>query len=74
MLNESQRVLRATISWQKTAESAYVFNAFFEGKEVRLRLNDFPDEPLCTLFVSIDEIQVDEFPKCWTLPRHRGEQ
>ena len=73
MSNVAEQLQRTNIGWQKTNESAYLFKALFNGKEVRLRLNDFPDEPLGTLFVDAHEVQIEDFPRCWTLPRHRGE-
>ena len=71
MPNTLEKLLRTNIEWQKTEGSSYVFTASFDGKEVKLRLNDFPEEPLCTLFTGDQETQIHEFPKCWTLPRHR---
>lgn len=65
---------QARIDWQKTSESPYVFQAVFQGKAVRLRLNDFPEEPLCTVIIDGAETDLHEFSKSWTLPRHRGEQ
>ena len=69
-----EQMQQAKIDWQKTTESPYVFEASFNGTVVRLRLNDFPDEPLCTVIIGDREMDIHEFPKSWTLPRHRGEQ
>ncbi len=65
---------QSKVDWQKTAESPYLFRAVFQGKTVNLRLNDFPDEPLCTVIIDGKETNLDDFPKSWTLPRHRGEE
>ena len=70
----TEELRRAKVDWQKTPESPYLFEAVWNGREIRLRLNDFPDEPICTLLVGAQETQLDEFPKGWTLPRHREEQ
>jgi len=61
----------ARVEWKTTDESPYVFQAVFQGKTVKLRMNDFPDEPLCT--VTIDECESDlhEFSPHWILPRPR---
>ena len=68
-----ERLHLAKIDWEESSESAYVFIATIHGKDIFLRLNDFPAEPLCTLFVDSDELDVEHFPKTWTLPEHRGE-
>jgi hypothetical protein len=70
LLNQLQQ---ARVDWQKTSESPYAFQAMFQGKVVRLRLNHFPEEPLCTVILDGIETDLHEFPKSWTLPRHRGE-
>lgn len=66
-----QKILHSRIDWETSAESPYLFQAVLEGRAVRLRLNDFPDEPLCTLIVEGKETDLHEFPPVWTLPRHR---
>jgi hypothetical protein len=67
------KLQQSRVDWETTKESPYIFEATLDGKLVRLRLNDFPDEPLCTVIVDGKETDLDEFPKIWTLPRHRGE-
>jgi hypothetical protein len=64
---------RSKVDWRKTSESPYVFQHIFQGKTVYLRLNDFPDEPLCTVIIDGQETDLNELPNHWTLPRHRGE-
>ena len=66
------KLQQTPIGWMETAESRYVFHALVSGKELKLRLNDFPDEPLCTIIIDQQETDLDEFPKVWTLPRHRN--
>lgn len=70
---EVEKLKALQIDWQKSQESEYVFCADFQNQILKLRLNDFPDEPLCTLIVSGVETDLEEFPECWTLPRHRNE-
>jgi hypothetical protein len=74
MTSVLEQLQNAKMDWQTTSESPYIFQAVFEGKTIRLRLNDFPDEPLCTVFIEGTETDLHEFPTFWTLPRHRGEQ
>lgn len=73
MANTLDRLLQSAIDWEATQESPYLYQAAFENRTVRLRLNDFPEEPLCTAIVDGVETDLHDFPKGWTLPRHRGE-
>jgi hypothetical protein len=68
-----ERLLAAKIDWLEPPSSLY-FQATFEGKNVRLRINDFPEEIMCTMFVDNEEQNWDQFPPNWILPRHRGEE
>ena len=71
MKDVTTELLKAKIDWQKVSDSPPVFETQFQNKSIRLRLNDFPEEVLCTLFVDDDEVDLDDFPSNWTLPRHR---
>jgi hypothetical protein len=66
-----EQLRQAHINWEYTNDSKYVFFANFNGKTVRLRLNDFPDEPICTVIINNQEIDVEPFPDNWLLPTHR---
>jgi len=61
----------ARIDWDSSVKDPYLFVATFQGKQVYLRLNEFPAEPLCTVLVDGIGSDLHEFPKSWTLPRHR---
>jgi hypothetical protein len=61
------------MDWQSTDNYPYVFQGVFQGQVVQLRLNDFPEEPICTVIADGTETDLQEFPKSWSLPRHRGE-
>jgi len=63
----------AKMNWLSTERNPYVFQGVFQGQSVQLRLNDFPEEPLCTVIAGGTETDLHAFPKTWTLPRHRGE-
>ena len=71
MSNFLEKLQLSKVDWETSKDSPYIFEAVSEGKMVRLRLNDFPDEPLCTVIVDGAEANLDDFPKTWTLPRHR---
>lgn len=74
MANLLDQLQQSRVDWDTSQESPYVFQTVFQGRSVRLRLNDFPEEPLGTLLIDDAETDLHEFPKNWTLPRHRGEQ
>jgi hypothetical protein len=74
MTNLLDQLQQCPLDWVTTKESPHIFQAVFQGKVVRLRLNDFPEEPLCTVILDSGETDLDEFPKTWRLPRHRAEQ
>jgi hypothetical protein len=60
------------IDWQKTTEP-YIFSTMVNGQQVRLRLNSFPDEPMCTVIWSDGvEQDLDDLGADWTLPKQRG--
>jgi hypothetical protein len=68
-----EKLLKMKIDWRKTQIDKYTFSATIGGDEYFLRLNDFPEEPLCTIIISGNEINLEDLGKNWTLPRHRGE-
>ena len=44
----------------------FPYKAVHNGDELILRLNDFPAEPLYTLFVNGEEIiDIEDFPENW---------
>ena len=73
MMNFVKELLNMSVDWQKTKESPYVFSARIAGRLVRLRLNDFPEEPLCTVLWEGRDQDLEDLGKAWTLPKHRGE-
>jgi len=68
-----EKLKASRIDWQESKESEFVFHTDFLNHLVRLRLNDFPDESLCTLIFDGVETDLEEFPECWSLPRHRNQ-
>ncbi|HMY56525.1 MAG TPA: hypothetical protein PK671_26385 [Candidatus Obscuribacter sp.] len=71
MNKEIEQMQAARLDWEPTPECAFLFRSLFRNKQVQLRLNDFPDEPLCTVIVGGVETDLEDFPKTWTLPKHR---
>lgn len=66
-------LLQTRVDWKTSDDDPYVFQALYRGNVARVRFNDFPDEPICTVIVDGVETDLEEFPDCWTLPRHRNE-
>jgi len=60
------------IDWENT-DSPHVLRAVVDGREIRLRFNDFPEEPLCTLIWEGGEQNLNDRGPDWTLPEERGE-
>ena len=66
-----QQLLRSRLDWKEVSDNPYLFEGVFQSQKVRLRLNNFPAEPICTLLVDGEEQHLEEFPSTWTLPGHR---
>ena len=60
------RLFDSRIRWIKTADEYFPYEAEVNGCRLRLRVNDFPDEPLYTLIVEerVSE-SFDDFPPTW---------
>jgi hypothetical protein len=43
----------------------------FEGNHLRLRLNDFPDEPIYSLLFQDERLVLEELPEKWELIRNK---
>jgi hypothetical protein len=61
----------AAIAWEQSSKGHYWFTTEFQSNAYLLRLNDFPAEPICTVFIDGVEFDLDDFPGSWTLPEHR---
>ena len=57
------------VVWHHAADLDHPYEAEVEGQRWRLRLNDFPAEPLYTLFVEGAAIEdVESWPAAWRRP------
>lgn len=72
-MEDIEKIFNQKIDWQKSTESEYIFTANIDKKLWKLRLNDFPEEPLCTLIWEYGKQDLEEIGEHWTLPVHRGE-
>lgn len=55
------------LTWIATRNDPTFFEAVFEGEHVQIRMNDFPDEPIYTVFFRGEEIDIEESPRKWHL-------
>ncbi|MFD7026768.1 hypothetical protein ACFWAR_01885 [Streptomyces sp. NPDC059917] len=59
----------AQVAWYDTGNHVFPYAARVEGRWLVLRLNDFPEHPLLTLFIDARVIaDVDDAPTGWRLP------
>jgi hypothetical protein len=73
MALDLHQLVHEKIEWVKSPAIPYTFVAIVQEEEVKLRLNDFPDEPLCTVIWKGGERDLEELAPSWTLPSHRGQ-
>jgi hypothetical protein len=60
-------LLTQEINWDRVEEPEFPFSTRHNGKEMCIRLNDFPAEPLYTLISDGSEIvSFDDWPESWT--------
>jgi hypothetical protein len=63
----------SVVDWHLMPDRPYHFAVTVASNECVLRLNDFPDENIATIWVEDMRHELDEFPVGWRLPQHRGE-
>jgi hypothetical protein len=62
--------LRMTVTWRRVRSNAFPWAARIGGAWHVIRLNDFPDHPLHTLFIDGARIgDLDDLPDSWHLDR-----
>ena len=61
-----------SVVWERDPDNQYLFHARWDGLNVSMRLNDFPEESLFTFFVEGSPVaERDQFPRSWRLPDPR---
>ena len=71
---EPESLLARKIDWLATPDDPYLFYANIDGERYELRLNDFPQEALCTIEVGGLACDLNCcWGRQWRLPKHRGE-
>jgi len=62
------------LQWPLTRDPEFPYSSSSQGRTLRLRLNDFPDEKLYSLMLADEEItSFDEWPKIWSRPNRLAE-
>jgi len=57
------------IVWEHSGDGEFPYRATVEGQTLTIRVNDFPDEPLYTLFVGDIEFEdLEDWPPLWVRP------
>ena len=57
------------IVWEHSGDGEFPFRATIGGRNVTIRVNDFPAEPLYTLLVDgVDRDDLEDWPSVWTKP------
>jgi hypothetical protein len=55
-----------SLFWVRTKSAEFPFELRSDGQLWRIRINDFPDEPMYTLFIEHEEIEsFDDWPISW---------
>lgn len=61
-------LLEEELHWKPTPGSGVGFvSGTYKKEECHLKMNNFPEEPLWTLFYNNESIDFDETPKKWTV-------
>ena len=57
------------ITWHATGDGEFPYRVRHEGRELTIRVNDFPAEPHYTLIVDGSEAtDLDDWPPAWKRP------
>lgn len=59
-------LIKASVSWKQTDDVDFPYELHFEGVHWKIRLNDFPDEPLFSVFENGRHVaDFDDWPAHW---------
>jgi len=63
-----KNLVKQKIGWRRDPENLQMFySPELDRKNYKLRMNDFPEEPLWTLFCDGVEIDIEETPSRWEI-------
>ncbi len=67
-MNAFESVMDQRLIWSPASGTERdFFSDVYPGETCFLRINDFPDEPLWTLFLNGESFNFDETPPKWTV-------
>jgi hypothetical protein len=64
----TEEVLNQEVYWERVTPQGVEYVATVKGHLCRLRMNNFPEEPLYTLTVGTERVNLDDAPKSWHFP------
>jgi hypothetical protein len=68
----SDRRHATAIAWEHTGDGEFPYRAELDGRELVVRVNDFPAEPLYTLLIGGAEVEdLEDWPAAWVRPDDR---
>jgi hypothetical protein len=66
-------ILALPIAWEPTGDGEIPYRAEVDGRAHRIRVNDFPAEPLYTLLVDGEVLaDLEDWPVAWVKPPIAG--
>lgn len=66
-ISDPRRILAATVEWVADPDDLMWLRSSFEGSEIYLRINYFPDENLYSLWVGEGEfVELEDMPAQWS--------
>jgi hypothetical protein len=64
-----ERCLTHPLAWRPAMGAEFPYFATVSDQEWRIRINDFPAEPMYTLVINSTAVgDFDEWPDCWRRP------
>lgn len=64
-----ERLVATPISWQHTGDGIVPYSSRVGDRDLTIRINDFPEEPLYTLMFGDQEIvDLEDWPVAWQCP------
>ena len=61
-------IFSQNIKFQKHSSNNRYFYTYINDELLLLRMNDFPDEPLFTIILGLQIIDIDDAPENWEIP------
>lgn len=68
-MHELKRHLKRRVVWSVTGQSEHPYKASVGQSTWTIRVNDFPAEPMYTLFIDgVEAGDLEDWPEAWTRP------